>query len=67
MEHGPKFKLPFNSCCGSETHMCKVLSQIKKDVPRTTATFKMEKFDFPFNSGMNPIFNILTAYAETDK
>ena len=47
--------------------MCKVLSQIKKDVPRTTATFKMEKFDFPFNSGMNPIFNILTAYAETDK
>ena len=27
----------------------------------------MEKFDFPFNSGMNPIFNILAAYAETDK
>ena len=27
----------------------------------------MKKFDFPFSSGMNPLFNILTAYAETDK
>ena len=47
--------------------MCRVMRQIKKDVPRTTGTFNMSKFDFPFNSGMNPIFNILIAYAETDK
>ena len=47
--------------------MCRVIRQIKKDVPRTTGTFNMKKFDFPFNSGMNPIFNILSAYAETDK
>ena len=47
--------------------MCRVLRQIKKDVPRTTGTFNMKKFDFPFSSGMNPIFNILSAYAETDK
>ena len=66
-EHGPKARLPFNACCGEETHMCRVMRQIKKDVPRTTGTFNMSKFDFPFDSGMNPIFNILVAYAETDK
>ena len=43
------------------------MRQIKKDVPRTTGTFNMKKFDFPFSTGMNPIFNILSAYAETDK
>lgn len=27
----------------------------------------MQKFDFPFHTGMNPIYNILTAYAQSDK
>ena len=43
-----------------------MVRQIKKDVPRTSSTFNMEKFDFPFHSGMNPIYNILTAYAQHD-
>lgn len=33
---------------------------------RTSSTFDMQKFDFPYESGLNPIYNILIAYAEVD-
>ena len=47
--------------------MCKILRQIKKDVPRTSSTFSNENFDLPMSTGKNPVFNILSAYAEQDQ
>lgn len=38
----PNTRLPLDNCCGDQTHMCRVIRQIKKDVPRTTSTFENE-------------------------
>lgn len=46
--------------------MCRIIRQIKKDVPRTTSTFGLDEFDNPIASGTNPIYNLLVAYAEHD-
>lgn len=46
------------------------MEQIKKDVPRTTFIFNQTDqkplSEIPIESGLNPIFNILAAYAELD-
>ena len=47
--------------------MCRVIRQIKKDVPRTASTFSEPKFEEPIQNGQNPIYNILIAFAETDQ
>ena len=46
--------------------MCKIIRQIKKDVPRTSSAFSNDDFDLPMSTGKNPVFNILSAYAEQD-
>jgi len=43
---------------------CLTLFQIKKDVPRTSSVF--ESCQIPMDSGKNPLYNILAAYAELD-
>ena len=47
--------------------MCRTLRQIKKDVPRTSSTFQDPKFELPIESGKNPVFNLLSAFAVHDK
>jgi len=42
-KNGPYARLPLDSCC-DDVHMCKIIRQIKKDVPRTTSTFQMPQF-----------------------
>ena len=64
--NGPEVRLPFDNCCDEETNMCKILRQIKKDVPRTSSTFNNDHFELPLSTGKNPVFNILSAYAEQD-
>ena len=66
-EHGPGVRLPLDNCCEEQTNMCKILRQIKKDVPRTTSTFNQEIFNESMQSGNNPIYNLLAAYAELDE
>ena len=67
-EHGPRARLPLDSCCGDDTNMCRFIRQIKKDVPRTSSgNFDMPEFNETPTSGKNPIFNILAAYAEIDQ
>ncbi len=46
-ENGPTARLPLDNCCGPDTNMCRIIRQIKKDVPRTTSTFEMQQFDLP--------------------
>ena len=65
--NGSSKRLPLDNCCEDQTAMCRVLRQIKKDVPRTSSTFTDEKFDLPLQDGKNPIFNLLAAFAELDK
>lgn len=48
---------------------CINIYQIKKDVPRTTSVFSESNrsiLDIDISSGLNPIYNILTAYARFD-
>ena len=66
-EHGREKRLPLDNCCEDHTPMCRVLRQIRKDVPRTSSTFSVPSFDLPIHTGENPIFNVLVAYAEVDK
>ena len=66
--HGLQVRLPLDDCCEDGTEMCKVIRQIKKDVPRTSSTFeKTEQLNLPLQTGKNPVYNLLTAYAELDK
>ena len=37
--NGANVRLPLDNCCGTDTKMCRIIRQIKKDVPRTTSTF----------------------------
>ncbi len=41
LENGPTARLPLDNCCEADTNMCRIIRQIKKDVPRTTSTFEM--------------------------
>lgn len=49
-----------------------MMEQIAKDVPRTNFIFSEKEVEedplseIPFDKGQNPIYNILTAYAELD-
>ena len=65
-ENGATARLPLDNCCEEDTNMCRIIRQIKKDVPRTTSTFEIKSFDLPIQTGKNPIFNLLSAYAELD-
>ena len=62
--NAPGTRLPLDNCCEEDTNMCRILRQIKKDVPRTSSTFSNELFDLSLTTGKNPVYNILSAYAE---
>ena len=67
-ENGPRARLPLDNCCGGQAEMCKFIRQIKKDVPRTSSdSFSLPEFQETPQSGKNPIYNILVAYAEMDQ
>lgn len=52
-------------------HMCETINQIRKDLNRTSVIFEEDGQESPceieFMSGKNPLYNILTAYAEFDQ
>lgn len=66
--HGANARLPLDDCCEEETRMCKVIRQIRRDVPRTSSTFaQIEQLNLSLHTGKNPVYNLLVAYAELDR
>lgn len=56
--------------CNCHEPGCETLHQIRKDIFRTTSVFTQSDLkdlsEVPIESGMNPLYNILAAYAEFD-